>query len=187
MAGTNPLPPPQMPYLASLNILDLTKLTNDPILHNLTWPTMSTKLPLDIPEFEGKLGDDPTNHIMTFHSWCSSNNITNDSIRLRLFQRTLTGPSTKWYVEEKYGSHMTFESLAKAFLTFFQLPIHHDNGLELLSEFKQTSAMRIADHIHEWRRRHSLCKAEATPQQCLNWFLKSLISLLAKYVVATFP
>jgi hypothetical protein len=80
MAGTNPLPPPQIPYLASLNIPDLTKLTNDPILHNPTWPAMPTKLPSNIPKFEGKLGDDPANHITTFHLWFSSNNITDDSI-----------------------------------------------------------------------------------------------------------
>jgi hypothetical protein len=135
MAITNPPPPPQMLYLASLNIPYLTKLTNDPILHDPTRPAMPTKLLLDIPKFEGKMREDPTNHIMTFHLWCSSRSITNDSIRLRLFQRTLTGPLAKWYVEEKSGSHVTFESLAKAFLTFFQLPIHHDNGLELLSEF----------------------------------------------------
>jgi hypothetical protein len=187
MVGTNPPPPPQMPYLASLNIPDLTKLTNDPILHDPTWPTMPTKLPLDIPKFEGKVGDYLTSHIMTFHLWCSSNNIMDDSVRLRLFQHTLTGPSTKWYVEEKYGSHVTFESLVKAFLTFFQLPIHHDNGIEILSEFKQISATHIADHIHEWRQRHTLCKAEATKQQCLNWFLKSLVSLLSKDMAATFP
>jgi hypothetical protein len=150
MAGTNLPPQPQMPYLASLNIPDLTKLTNDPISHDPTWPAMPTKLPSDIPKFEGKAGDDPTNHIMTFHLWCSSNSIMDDSVQLRLFQCTLTGPSAKWYVEEKSGSHVTFESLAKAFLTFFQLPIRHDNGLELLSEFKQTSSMHIADHIHEW-------------------------------------
>ena len=73
-----------------------------------------------------------------------------DSIRLRLFQRTLTDPSDKWYVDKKSGSHATFESLAKEFLTLFQLPIRHDNGLELLSEFKQTSTTHIVDHIHEW-------------------------------------
>jgi hypothetical protein len=134
MAGTNPPPPPPMPYLASLNIPDLSKLTNDPILHDPTWPNMPTKLPSDIPKFEGKSGEDPANHVMTFHLWCSSNNIMDDSIHLRLFQRTLTGPSTKWYVDEKSGSHVTFESLAKAFLAFFQLPVHHDTGLELLSE-----------------------------------------------------
>jgi hypothetical protein len=55
------------------------------------------------------------------------------------------------------------------------------------SEFKQTSTTHIADHIHEWHRRRSLCKAEATKQQCLNWFLKSLVSLLAKDVATTFP
>jgi hypothetical protein len=52
-----------------------------------------------------------------------------DSFRLRLFQHTLTGPSAKWYVDEKSGSHVTFESLAKTFLTLFQLPVHHDNGI----------------------------------------------------------
>jgi hypothetical protein len=75
-----------------------------------------------------------------------------DSIRLRLFQCTLTDPSDKWYVDKKSGSHATFESLTKALLTFFQLPIRHDNGIELLSNFKQTSATHIADHIHEWCR-----------------------------------
>jgi hypothetical protein len=77
--------------------------------------------------------------------------------------------------------------LAKEFLTFFQLPIRHDNGLELLSNFKQTSATHIGDHIHEWRRRRSLCKAETTKQQCLDWFLRSLVALLGKDVASTFP
>jgi hypothetical protein len=67
MAGTNPPPPIHMPYLASLNIPDLSKLTNDPIFHDPTWPSMPTKLPIDILKFEGKLGEDPTNHTMTFH------------------------------------------------------------------------------------------------------------------------
>ena len=110
-----------------------------------------------------------------------------DSIRLQLFQCTLICPSAKWYVDEKSGSHATFESLAKAFLTFFQLPIRHDNGLELLSNFKQTSATHIIDHIHEWSRRRSLCKAETTKQKCLDWFLRSLVSLLGKDVASTFP
>jgi hypothetical protein len=57
-----------------------------------------------------------------------------DSIFLRLFQRTLTSSSAKWYVDEKLGSHVNFESLAKVFLAFFQLPIYHDTGLELLSK-----------------------------------------------------
>jgi hypothetical protein len=59
---------------------DLRKLTNDPILHDPTWPAMPTKLPSDIPKFEGKAGDDPANHVMTFHLWFSSNNIMDDSI-----------------------------------------------------------------------------------------------------------
>jgi hypothetical protein len=95
MDGTNSPPNIPMPYLASLKIPDLTKLTNDPILHDPTWPNMPKKLPSDIPKFEGKPSDDPTNHVMIFHLWCSSNNIMDDSILLRLFQRNLTGSSAK--------------------------------------------------------------------------------------------
>jgi hypothetical protein len=159
MDVSNPPPPLHMPDLSSINIPDLSKLTNDPILHDPTWSAMPTKLPSDIPKFEGKAGEDPTNHIITFHLWCSSNSIMDDSIRLSLFQCTLTGPFAKWYVDEKLWSHVTFESLAKFFLTLFQLLVHHDNGLELLFEFKQTSTTHITDHILEWCRRHSLFKA----------------------------
>jgi hypothetical protein len=82
MAGANPQPTLLMPYLAFLNIPYLRKLTNDPILHDFTWPAMPTKLPSDIPKFEGKVGDDPANHVMNFHLWFSSNNIIDYSIRL---------------------------------------------------------------------------------------------------------
>jgi hypothetical protein len=111
-----------LPYLDSLNLPDLTKLTNDLILHNLAWPNMPTKLPSYIPKFDGKPGEDPTNHIMTFHLWCSSNNIIDDSIHLQLFQRTLTSQSMKWYIDEKIsGSHATFTSLAKGFFILFSI------------------------------------------------------------------
>jgi hypothetical protein len=36
MVGTNPPPTLPIPYLASLNIPNLTKLMNDPILHDPT-------------------------------------------------------------------------------------------------------------------------------------------------------
>jgi hypothetical protein len=187
MAGTNPLPNLSMPYLASLNIPNLTKLTNDPIFHDATWPNMPTKLSLDIPKFEGKPGEDPTNHVMNFHLWCSSNNIMDDSIHLSLFQITLIGSVAKWYVDEKLGSHVTFELLAKAFLSFFQLPVRHDTWLRTSLEFKKTTAVHITDHIHEWRRRRSLCKAETTKEKCLDWFLKSLVFVISKDVASTFP
>jgi hypothetical protein len=162
MDGTNPTSPFHMPYFSSLNIPNLSKFSNDPILHDPTWPAMPTKLLSDIPKFEGKAGEDPANHIMTFHLWCSSKTIMDNSVHLRLFQHTLTSPSTKWYVDEKLESPVTFESLAKTFLNFFKLRSHRDNGLELLSDFKQTSTTDIDDHIHQWRRRRSLCKDETT-------------------------
>jgi hypothetical protein len=176
-----------MPYLASLDILDLTKITNNPILHDPTWPNMPTNLPSDIPKFEGKPGEDPTNHIMSFHLWCSSNSIMEYYVHLRLFQITLTGPSVKWYVDKKVGSHSTFESFVKVFLSFFQIQECHDTGLEILSEFRQTSVIHIVDHIHECQRRKSICKAYTTPQQRLDWFFRSPVPLLTKYVSTTFP
>jgi hypothetical protein len=77
--------------------------------------------------------------------------------------------------------------LAKAFLAFLQLSVCHDTSLELLSHWKQTSTTHISNHVHEWCRRCSLCKAETTKAQHFDWFLKSLISIISKDVAFTFP
>ena len=57
-----------------------------------------TKLPSDISEFEGKSGEDPSNHVMTYHLWCAYNSLIDDFIRPRLFHQTLTILATKWYI-----------------------------------------------------------------------------------------
>lgn len=122
-----------LPFLATLNLPDLSRLTNDPVCHQPHWPSIPTKLPSDIPKFYGKPGEDPQNHVFTFHLWCSSNSLVDDSIQLRLFQRTLTGTAAKWYVELPRASFMDYMSLALAFLTHFQLPIRYETGTELLT------------------------------------------------------
>ena len=161
--GWNPQAPPRLPFLVTLNLPDLTKLTNDPIKYNLAWPLVPTKLPSDIPKFEGKSGEDPGDHVTTFHLWCSSNSLIDDSVRLRLFQRTLTGNAAKWYIELPGGSFTSFADLANIFLNHFQLPVRYDAGTELLATFRQDKATHISDHIQEWRRRKRLIKAEIPP------------------------
>ena len=88
----------QLPFVATLELPDLNRLTNDPILYTPWWPVIPLKLPSDIFKFNGNPREDPSNHVMTFHLWFSSNYLNDDSVRLRLFQRMLTGPATKWYI-----------------------------------------------------------------------------------------
>jgi hypothetical protein len=76
----------QLSFLATLDLPDLSRILNDPIRHSPQWPVIPAKLPSDIPKFDGKPGEDPNNHVMTFHLWCSSNSLMDDSIRLHLFQ-----------------------------------------------------------------------------------------------------
>lgn len=57
----------QLPFLATLEFSDLSKLTNKPILHHPTWPPVPIKIPTNIPILEGKTGDDPSSHITTYH------------------------------------------------------------------------------------------------------------------------
>jgi hypothetical protein len=141
----------QLPFLATLDLPDLSRLTNDPISHSLVWPIIPAKLPSDISKFDRNPGEDPNNHVMTFHLWCSSNSLMDDSVRLRLFQRTLTGSAAKWYIELPRASFHDFNSLAMSFLTHFQLPILYEIGTELLTSLRQTNSVHISDHIHEWR------------------------------------
>ena len=75
----------KIPFLETLDFPYLSKLINDPILHDPLWPSIPVKLSSYIPKFDGKQGEDPKNHVMTFHLWCSSNSLMDDSIRLHLF------------------------------------------------------------------------------------------------------
>ena len=112
----------KLPFMAHLNLPNLVRLTNDPIHHQTFWPPMSTKLPSDIPNFEGKEGECPQNHIMKFHLWSSSNSIVDDLIRLRLFQHTLTGAAAKWYIELPQAKYPYFNSPAFNIPTIFPTP-----------------------------------------------------------------
>nr|KUM47695.1 hypothetical protein ABT39_MTgene5882 [Picea glauca]QHR92093.1 hypothetical protein Q903MT_gene6129 [Picea sitchensis] len=106
------------------------------------------KLLLDITKFEGKVGEDPVNHVMTFHPWCSSNSLMNDSICLCLFQQTLTGVAVKWYIELPWASFSDFSSLEIEFFTHFQLPVRYETGTKLLTSLRKNASTHISDHIH---------------------------------------
>ena len=168
--------------MATLELLDLNRVTNDPIAYASWWPVISHKLSSDIPKFNGNLGEDPLNHVMTFHLWCSSNTLNDDSIRLFFFQQTLTGPTTKWYIKFPRTSFDNFSTLATTFLTHFQLPIRYEMGTELLTNFKQTTATHISDHIHEWRHRRRMVKTYVPDQLLAEWFIKSLLPSITEDV-----
>ena len=85
------------------------------------------------------------------------------------------GVATKWYVEKPPTSHRTFSALATVFLTYFQLPIHHDSGMELLTHFRQYLSTHISEHLHEWRWRCILCKAQLENRVLLDLFLKTMM------------
>ena len=112
-------------------------------------------------KFNRNPGEDPSNHVMTFNLWCSSNSLNYDLVRLHLFQRTLTGPDAKCYIELPRASFDNFTTLAATFFTHFQLPIGYKTRTKLLTNFKQTTATHISDHIHECWCRHQMVKTYA--------------------------
>ena len=140
------------------------------------------KLPSEIPKFNGNPEEDPSTHVMNYHLWCSSNSLNDDSVRLRLFQRALTGPAAKWYIELPRGYFDNFTTLATIFLTHFQLPIRYKTGTELFTNFKQSNATHISDHIHEWRRRRRIVKTFVLDQLLAEWFIKYLLPSITKDV-----
>jgi hypothetical protein len=150
---------PQLPFLAMLNFPDLSRLMNDLVHHDPTWPPIPTKLPSDILKFDGMTGEDLGDHITTFHIWFSSNSLNDDSIRLRLFQHTLTGVAEKWYIEILGGTYKNFNQMVLVFLNHFQFLVHYDFVIELFSALLLEKATHISDHIQEWHRGKRLIKA----------------------------
>jgi hypothetical protein len=105
--------------METLHFLDLSRLLNDLICQYPHWPPMPTKLPSDIPKFEGNLGEGLGGHVTTFHLWCSSNSLKDNYVRLYLFQCTLVGGALKWYIELDGSRHSYFNDLVMVLLNHF--------------------------------------------------------------------
>jgi hypothetical protein len=46
---------PHLPFMATLNLLDLAKLMNKLVLHDPSWPLVPTKLPFEIPSLRVRM------------------------------------------------------------------------------------------------------------------------------------
>ena len=58
---------PRLTLMETLNFPDLLKLMNNPMHHNPAWSSVPIKLYFGIPKFEGKTGEDPSDHVTMFH------------------------------------------------------------------------------------------------------------------------
>ena len=57
----------------------------------------------------------------------------------------------------------------------------------MLLSCRQNTTTHITDHIHEWRRRCSLCKIQLNDRIFLDWNLETLLPLVAKDVASELP
>jgi hypothetical protein len=165
--------------LVSLDLPDLSCLKNDPIQHAPFWSAVPTKLQIDTLKFDEKPVEDPNNHVMNFHLWCSSNSLMEDSIGVRIFQRTLIGTIVKWYIELSHNSFVDFNSLSMDFLTHLWFPICYETHKKKLKSLRKSSSTHISDHIHEWRQWRRFIKAPIPEQLLADWFTKSLFPPIA--------
>jgi hypothetical protein len=118
---------PRLPFLATLNMPYLSKLMNDLVHHDSSWPPFPTKLPYDIPWFEGNTGEDPGDHVTIFHLWFSSNSLNDNDVHLRLFQHALTRVVAEWYIELHGGTYGTFNQMVFFFINHFQFLVRYDD------------------------------------------------------------
>jgi hypothetical protein len=105
--------------MAMVNFPYFSRLMNDPVHHDPSWPLVPTNIPSDIPKFEGNTGKDLGDHVTTFHLWCSSNSLNDDFIHLRLFQCTLMVVTTNSYIELPSETYMIFTQTVLVFLNHF--------------------------------------------------------------------
>jgi hypothetical protein len=173
---------PHLPFLYMLNPLELSILINYPMHHDFLWPLIPTNLPSDILKFEGRIGEDPDDHVTTFHPWFSSNSINDDSIHLILFQCTLTGVVVKWYIEILGWAFKNFNLMVLVFVNHFQFLVRYDVVIEIMLTFHHDKTTHITDHIQEWHRRKRLIKAYIPSDFLLEWFLNALQPHISKDV-----
>ena len=112
--------------MGTLDFLYLSRLINDPIHHDPSWPAISVKLPSNIPKFDGKPSEDPKNHAMTFHLWCSSNSLMDGVSAKNCSQTTKEQANTISKVKSnKIGFRVLFYGFGfKIFISKEKINIH---------------------------------------------------------------
>jgi hypothetical protein len=123
-------------FMETLHFPDLSRLLNDPIYHDPGWPPMLAKFPSNIPKFEGKSGEYQGDHMTTFPLWCSSNSLKDNSVQLRIFQHTLIGGATKWYINLAILKYSYFNDLVMVFLNHFHFLVRYYVGTEFMANFE---------------------------------------------------
>jgi hypothetical protein len=153
------------------------------ICHDAHWSPMPIRFPSDIHKFEGNLGKGPSDHVMKFHLWCSSNSLKDDSVQLHLFQCTLIEGISKWYIALDSSKYSYFNNLEMVSLNHLQLLVRHDVDTKLLSNFEKKKSVHISDQIQEWYHQNNLIKVKLPPTFFLEWFYKSLVPCVSKDVM----
>jgi hypothetical protein len=105
-----------------------------------------------------------------------------DSVRLRIFLRSLIKSASKWYIELKGDYCRSFNDLEMTFLTHYQFLIRYDVGTEILNPLHQNNTTHIYDHIHEWQRRRRMVKNHIPKKILTEWFTKSLLPPISRDV-----
>ncbi|XP_015169042.1 uncharacterized protein [Solanum tuberosum] len=131
--------------------------------------------------FGGLEHEDQQEHIRSFVEVCtplSFKNLSQESIRLRLFPLSLTGGATKWLVELPNNSIKSWEELVMAFHERFFAPSRMMKLRDDIKNFKQNEG----EPIHEsWTRlKRFLCKCPTygLPGELLiQYFYRSLDSV----------
>lgn len=68
--------------ILTLELPNLSHLTNDPIYHSPWWSTIPTKLLSGIPKFNKNRGEGQSNNIVTYHLSFSWNHLNDEFIHL---------------------------------------------------------------------------------------------------------
>ena len=78
-------------------------------------------------------------------------------------------------------------ALSTTFLSYFQLPLHYDIGTKALASFHKTFATHLSDHVQEWHRRRSMCRApEFKDRVYMDWFIRLVLAPITNDVTSHF-
>ena len=66
------------------------------------------------------------------------------------------------------------------FLIHFQLLVHYEAEMHLLTSLKQDKATHISEHIHEWRRHLHMIKFDIPNHLLTHWFTTSIVNKITQ-------
>jgi Retrotransposon gag protein len=135
-----------------------------------------------LPEFEKYNGEScPMSHV---RGYCGDMIPvkSNDQLLIRYFQKSLMGPTLKWFTSLDLSGITSFDHFSNLFIDQYSYNLDMEPHLEDLESLRQEKNESFVTYVGTWRAMAARVKPKSTDEDSINMIIRSALPTISGYL-----